>query len=147
MWEEIEVLRQGYSQLRPLQRAQSSPDWIMTVPTPYPDAHRDCSLLWLICSVGCRVGTGTPPTPPSRLETSGGGKTAPSGNPVFQSPPLLSLPRDPVQTSTGLRNLYNPKTVIIQIHVWPQLPPAPTLMWEKGKEAARESRLRFAFSV
>lgn len=68
----------------------------------------------------------------SRLETSVGGKTAPGGNPVFQSPPLLSLPRDPVQTSTDLRNLYNPKTVIIQIHGWPRLAAAPALLWEKG---------------
>lgn len=52
-------------------------------------------------SVGHRVGT-----PHIHVEASVGGKTVPpGGNPVFQSPPPLSLPRDPVQTSTDLRNL------------------------------------------
>lgn len=128
LWEEIEGLER-VSKPWPPQRAQSSPDWTVTVLTPYPDTHGDHYLLWLISSMAHRVGTRTYHISMSQLETSVGGKTVPpGGNPVFQSPPLLSLPRDPVQTSTDLRNLYSPQTVTIQIHEQPRLAPAPTLM-------------------
>lgn len=133
------------SKLWPPQRAQSSPDRVMTVLTPYPDAHRDCSLLWLISSVSRRVGS---PTSGSRLETSVGGKTKHQAGTQSSKAHLCFLCLE-IQSKLVLASetCSNPKTVIIQIHVWPRSPPAPTLIWEKGKEEARENRLHFAFSV
>lgn len=81
----------------------------------------------------------------SQLETSVGGKTVPpGGNPVFQSPPPLSLPREPVQTSTDLRNLSSPQTVTIQIHKQPDWLQLHTDVRE-GRRGAWEKWLHFAF--
>lgn len=69
------------------------------------------------------------------------------GNPVFQSPPLCSLPRDPVQTSTDLRYLVQSQNNNNPDSCMASIVSSSHFDVREGKEEARKKWLHFAFLV
>lgn len=70
-----------------------------------------------------------------------------NGNPVFQSPPLCSLPRDPVQISTDLRYLVQSQNNNNPDSCMASIGSSSHFDVREGKEEARKKWLHFAFLV